>query len=91
MSSIVKGIMIIVIGGLILYILNEAFIKKEDTKKVSEDDLNNQLKAVLQTDQAAKLMASAEFQELLLTPEFKTLARSIGKQYIMTLAKSITL
>jgi len=76
----------ILIGAVLMFVV----LKFLSTKPVvTPSETSENFKKLMSTPEAVILISSDQFANLLLTPEFKKLAKGISDEYIRTITKSI--
>ena len=76
----------ILIGAVLMFVI----LKFLSTKPVvTPTETSNNFKNLMRTNEAILLLSTDQFNNLLLTPEFKKLARGISDEYIRTITKSL--
>ena len=76
----------ILIGAVLMFVI----LKFLSTKPVvTPTETSNNFKNLMRTNEAILLLSTDQFHNLLLTPEFKKLARGISDEYIRTITKSL--
>jgi len=81
-----KPLLYIIIGGVIVFIVLKFFASKpvaSDSKTVEN------FRILLNTDEANKLLQTPELTNVLLTSEFKQLAKGISDEYLKTITKNL--
>jgi len=81
-----KVALYILVGAVLMYIILK-FVSDKPT--VSNSEMQNNFKKLLETSEAVNVLASDQFANLLLTPEFKNLMKGISDQYLQTITQSL--
>ena len=82
-----KTFLLILVGAVLMFVILK-FISTKPVVTNSETSAN--FNKLLNTPEAGKLIQSSEFTNLLLTKEFRTLAKGIGDEYLSSITKSLT-
>lgn len=81
-----KTFLYIGVGMVFMFVI----LKVLSTKKpVSKTETITDFRNLLKTPEASKLISSPEFADVLLTSEFKTVAKNISGKYLRTITQSL--
>jgi len=81
-----RTFLLIALGGVLMFII----LKYMSSKTATSSGTVLAFKSLAKTQEVGNLIRTNEFRELIKTSEFKTLMKTLGEDYLVEMAKTMT-